>query len=385
MAEFKTPEFLENRSVDEIYQIMKSILPPDIDLSEGGHGWNMTRPTALVAAEICQFILPEVVKLIFPEWAYGEYLDGHAKARGITRRAATAATGEITITGAADSVIPEGSLFSTASINDEPSVDYRTMEAATIPGEGSVKVAIQCTQTGTIGNTAANTVILAAGKLTGVTSVTNEEEITGGTEIESDESLRERIDAYDKSQGDNFVGSVSDYKRWAESVAGVGEATIISAQDDTGTVTIILTDANGDPATEHLITEVYNHIMRPDDPGERLAPVNALLDVKAPETIEIGVSATVEVADDSTLEAVKTAFLENLAGYLPTAMAEEEIKLTRVASVLSGTEGVNDYKELKIGIKTDGSVAFGTANIPIAMTQLPTISGDDLALSEGDV
>lgn len=385
MADFTTPSFLKNRSVDDIYAIMKKIIPADLDLSEGGHGWNMTRPTALVAAEICEFILPEVVKLIFPEWSYGDFLDSHAKARGMTRRAATAATGELTITGAPNSNIPAGSMFSTASINDEPSVDYVTLEAVTIPPEGTVNVDIICTKTGIVGNTAENTVILVSSKITGITAVTNEEEITGGTEEESDDSLKARIDAYDKSQGDNFVGSVADYKRWAESVPGVGEAVVISAQDDTGTVTIILTDANGDPATGYLRNDVYNYIMRPDAPGERLAPVNALLEVVSPETMEIGITVTVELRDEYALETVKNAFLENLTAYLPIAMEEEEIKITRVASVLSGTEGINDYKDLKIGVKTDGSVVYGTSNIPINITQLPTIASEDLILSEGIV
>lgn len=385
MADFATPEFLKNKSVNDIYAQMRSIIPQDLDLSEGSHGWNMTRPTALVTAELCEFILPEVIKLIFPEWSYGSFLDSHAKVRGMKRRAATAATGEITITGAGKSLIPAGSLFSTASVNDQPSVEYLTLDEAMIPPEGSVKVKIQCAKTGIIGNTAENTIIIVGSKLTGITAVTNEIEITGGTEEESDDSLKQRIDDYDKSQGNNFVGSVADYKRWAESVDGVGKAIILSAQDDSGTVTIILTDANGDPATEHLREAVYHYIMRPDDPGERLAPVNAILDVQSPETLGIGVSVTVELIGDFQLEAVKAALLENLAAYLPTAMEEQEVKLTRVASVLSNTTGVNDYKDLKIGVKTDGSVVYDTTNIPIQITQLPTIDAEDLEIVTGTV
>lgn len=385
MADFNTPTFLLNHSVDEIHQTMREILPPDIDISEGGHGWNMTRPTALVAAEICEFILPEVVKLIFPEWSYGEFLDGHAKARGITRRAATAATGKITITGPANTVIPAGSLFSTASVNDNASVDYMTTEAATIPESGSVLVDVQCTQTGTVGNTGEGTIVLVSSKITGITAVTNEEAVTGGTEEESDDSVKGRIEDYDKSQGENFVGSVADYKRWATSVPGVGEVTVIPARDDTGMVTIILTDANGAPATENLRNMVYNHIMRPDDPGERLAPVNALLTVSAPSTMDIGIAATVELTEDATIESVKAAFLTNLALYLPTAMDEEEIKYTRVASVLSSTAGVNDYANLKIGIKSSDPTTYGTENIPIEITQLPTIESEDLVLTSGTV
>ena len=85
MAEFTTPSFLQNRSVEDWYDKIADILPADIDLSEGSHGFNVTIPIALVAAEICEFIMPEAVRLILPEWSYGEFLDGHAKLRTVYR------------------------------------------------------------------------------------------------------------------------------------------------------------------------------------------------------------------------------------------------------------------------------------------------------------
>lgn len=382
MAEFITPDFLKNSSVDDLHQVMKGVLPADLDMSEGNHAWNLTRPTAIIASELREFILPEVIKLAFPEWSYGQFLDGHAKARSITRRAATAASGEITITGEANLTIPAGSLFSTASVNDEPSVDYKTMAEVKIPESGSVIAAVECTQTGTVGNTTENTVVLVASKLTGITAVTNEEPITGGTEEEGDESLINRITEYDKSQGDNYVGSVADYKRWATSVPGVGEATIISAQDDSGLVTIILTDANGEAATEQLCNSVYNYIMRPDDHGERLAPVNALLSVVPPSTMAIIIKATVELDSDATVESVKAAFMQKLAAYLPLAMDEQEIKYTKIAAALSAAAGVNDFTDLQIGLKGE---AYGTANIPITTTQLPEVSEEDIEITAGTV
>lgn len=385
MSEFTTPSFLLNRSTNDNHAKMKAILPADLDMSEGGHAWNMTRPTALIAAEICQSILPEVIKLIFPQWSYGKFLDYHANDRGMKRRAATAAVGKLTITGAEGTVIPAGSLFSTASINGAAPVDYETLEEATIPATETVTVDVQCTQTGTIGNTGANTIVLVTSRLTSLKSVINNEPLTGGTAEENDEDLIQRIEAYDRSQGDNFVGSVADYKRWATSIDGVGSATIISAQDTSGLVTIVITDTNGDPATEKLCMTVYNYIMRPDNPEERLAPVNAFLKVVPPSTLNVSVLATVELSVDATIESVKQNFMDQLVLYLPVAMDEGEIKYTRVAAALAATEGANDFSGLQIGISTNGEASFGTANIPITNTQLPTISIEDLILTAGTV
>lgn len=385
MSEYVTPDFLKNRSTEDNFKKITEILPQDIDLSAGNHAWNMTRPTALGMAEMCEAILPRVLQLIIPSWSYGTYLDGHAKSRNMSRRPATAATGEITITGKAGLVIPTGSLFSTAAVNDDPSVDYATEVSATIPAEGSVTIPVTCTQTGIVGNTPENTIVLTSSRLTGITSVTNAAPITGGTEEETDEALRVRIDEADQSQNSSYTGCPADYKRWATSVAGVGEATVISAQDDSGLVQIILTDANGDPATTDLCEAVYNYIMRPDAPDKRQAPVGANLTVSPPDTITISVKATIELKDAATIEAVKTAYAASLAEYLPEAFSDGEIKYSRVWACLASTAGVNDFTALQIGIKDGASVTYGTSNISVSASQLPTISEDDLVLTAGTV
>lgn len=381
MAVFKTPAFLENHGPDELQGLGLKVMPDDIDMSSGGHPWNYTRSAALMAAEICEYIIPEAIRIFAPGYSYGTYLDDHARARAMSRRASTAANGTLTITGEANSVIPAGSTFSTSSINGEPSVDYLTTEEVKIPSSGTVSVHVECAQTGTIGNTAAATVIHVGSKISGITSVTNEAAITGGTEEESDESLIERIENYDRSLGSTYGGSPADYKHWAESVDGVGNASVIPAQDNSGLVTIVLTDANGDPATETLRNAVYDHIMAPNDQYARLAPTGAFLSVVAPTTVKLAVQATVELAGDATIESVKANFLKNLQVYLPEALAEKEIKYSRITRELSNASGVYDYADVKIGVNNDGSITYGTENIAVSQIQLPSVAESDLHLT----
>ncbi len=385
MAEFLIPSFLQNCSADEYHAMMKAALPVDLDVSEGSHAWNLTRPTALVAAEICEFILPEVIKLIFPEFSYGSFLDYHATTRGMSRRPATYASGYITVTGTPGAKIPSGSKFSTASVNDEPTVEYMTMEEATIPESGSVTVPVECVKAGLVGNTGPNTIIILTDRLYGIRSVTNADVITGGTETEDDETLIERIMEYDRTQGESFVGCVADYKRWATSVDGVGEATIIPPEDTSGLVTIVLTDTNGDPATDQLCEDVYDYIMRPDEPGARRAPVNALLSVIPPDTIAISIKAVIELKAEYTLESVQQSFVEKVAAYLPLAMDEGEIKYTQIARILASADGANDFRELQIGELTSGAVTYGVTNIPISNRELPRITVENLIFSTGTV
>lgn len=116
---------------------------------------------------------------------------------------------------------------------------------------------------------------------------------------------------------------------------------------------------------------------------ETLAPVNALLSVEPPSTMEICVKATVELDNDATLESVKEAFAAQLSLYLPVAMDEGEIKYTRVAAALAATDGANDFSDLQICLKADGT--YGTSNIKITTRELPTISTEDLILTSGTV
>lgn len=376
-TEFVVPKFLENRSIQEVHDEMLSSLPDDLDCSEGQHVYNFTRPTALEIAKVCQYILPEVIKLIFPQWSYGEYLTAHAETRGIVRKSATYAYSYLIITGDSGTYIPVGSIFSTKSISDVSAVKYETTEAVTIPDSGQIQVSIHCTETGTISNTKADTIIMNADNIKGIKNVTNPEDVTGGTDEEDEDSLRERIAEYDEAQGESFVGNDADYKRWAKSVDGVGEAIVVSAQDESGLITIILTDANGAPASDKLREDVYDYIMRPEDPLERLAPPNALLQVVAPDTLMISIAATIELADGYTIEAVQESFLRSVVLYLATAAEENEVKYTKIASILSATTGVSDFKELLIN--------GDTANIPIETNQLASVDQKHVFFVESTV
>ena len=379
MAEFTLPSFLKNHSAAENYEKMMSVVPADIDKSEGSHTWNMTYGTAYFGAYFAEFIIPEALKLIWPMYSENnaKAMEDHAQTRGIVRRSATKASGELKIIGSADTEIPAGTMFTTTSVDDEPAVEFVTTADAKIGADGYVIVDILAVNAGKIGNVAENTIILKANKITGISGCTNEKEITGGTEQETIESLQARINEYDAEQGMSFVGSPSDYKRWAMSVDGVGNAIPIEAQDDSGLVTIVLTDSNGDPASELLLTSVYDYIMRPDAPSERLAPMNANLSVIPPETIDLNIAVTIELKDDVSIVDVKTNLLAALKTYLAEAAEEHEIRWTKIGSVISKVTGVADYKDLLVN--------GGTANIAIKDTQVAVVEEENLSLTTGTV
>lgn len=313
-------------------------------------------------------VLNEIIQIFFPEWTYGEYLDMHARAAGLSRKSATAASGKLKVTGVEGTLIPKGFVFSTPATAVTSNVEYATLEDAVIPGdseERTVYIDIQCTENGHVGNVPANSVTLMASPIGGIADITNEDAITGGTDDETDEDLRQRIMEHDKSNESSFVGNDADYKRWAKEIDGVGSVAVVPEWEGagTGTVKLIIMDANGDPANEKTLKDVYNHIMSPENRDKRLAPIGAILTVVTADSVDLTITAQITLEDDADIDSVTAAFKVGLSAYFDEAKQEGCVRYTRVGSVLSGTAGVADYKELYIN-GTRNNVAIDVDDYP---------------------
>ena len=363
MADFTIPEFLQNVDVDTIHQAMLDQLPEDIDKTEGGFVWDLTRPTAVIASELLEFYAPEIIKLIFPQWSYGEYLDLLAPAYQVTRKAANAASVVLKLTGVGGTAIPSGTLFCTEEDADVPSIVFSTNDPVTIGSGGTVTVHATAVEAGTASNVDAGTIILMSEPIKGVETITNEAAATGGTEEEDDDSLRERMQQSAENSDTSYIGNMSDFKRWAESVDGMGTAIVMMDWNGPETVKIICTDANGVAANDSILAAVYDKIMSPDTPINRLAPPNTILTVEAPEFVDITYSFSVVLTGDFTTDTVKESFEAKLDEYYKTVSTDGAVRYTSVAAMLSETEGVQDFKDLLI----NGS----SSNIAVSMDQYP--------------
>lgn len=377
MAEFPIPSFIEEATTENIHQKILSYMPDDIDKSEGSFAWDIvSRPAARMFAYLMQYALIEGVKIAFPRYSYGEYLRELAKGSGLEIKSATHAIGKITVTGTAGVSVPVGSVFSTESKSDTESIDFETTEKAVIGENGTVDIAIQCTEAGINGNVSVGTIIMKSSDLPdGITAVTNAEPTKGGTDEEDDESIKERIESVEQSKSVSYVGSVSDYKRWAESVEGVGRAKVIPAQDNSGMVTIILTDANGDPASEVLCKAVYDYIIGvKEDQSDRMTNINGnLLTVKAPTTVVSGVGAVLYLDNTVSLSEIKNAFFKVFEEYLITANSTGKVKLSEVCSLLLAMDGVEDYAAVRLN-GLDKNVTIGEDEIAVTSLEYITFS-----------
>lgn len=361
--EFVLPDFLQGNDPEEIQERMMNNLPAGIDNMPGGFPYDFTMPTALEKSELIQFHLVRTIMLMFPEWAWGQYLDLHGKQVGMHRKEAGRASGSVTIEGAAGTIIPNGFLVCTTATDSLPSIEFSTDEEYVIPESGIVEIQVTAVQPGIQSNVNANSVILMSQPVKGVSKIYNTDNITGGTEVEGDEDLRQRINEINRSREISFVGNDSDYIRWAKEVTGVGNVIIVPEWDGPGTVKVVLTDINGQPANESIRDAVYAHIVSPLNRLQRLAPIGATVTVAAPELKTIYYSVKVVLEPGYELEGVKETFLKNLQKFYEISKEEHMIRYNHAVSFLVHTEGILDFSDLKIN--------GGTTNIPLATYEYP--------------
>ena len=227
--------------------------------------------------------------------------------------------------------------------------------------------------------------------------------MTGGTEAESDDSLRQRIDDYYAGRQASFVGSKADYQRWAKEVPGVGFAhclpnyfkqwqslfTVTDSEGNpikgtlqlvagdapnelkivaeegttlTGTlnytgknsVKIVIADATGTPANQEILDAVELHIFGTGHEDlARLAPIGVTKwEVAAPTLVEVNYSLHAKIAADSSVESVRILIADALQDFYKTLADTDNnflpLKFVEVSAVLTTVEGLEDFKHLRI-------------------------------------
>jgi uncharacterized phage protein gp47/JayE len=350
IPEFIAPEFVSDSNPEDIQERMMNNLPADIDDMPGGFPYDMTMPTALEKSELIQFHLVRTLMLMFPMWSWGEWLDLHGKQCGVERREANKASGYVTFEGITGTRVSAGFFVCTPATEAGPSIEFTLDDEIIIPESGTVTVSVTAAEGGIGSNTKAETVTLMSKPIEGITRLYNEDDITGGTDEESNESYRERIMEKYESEGASFIGNDSDYKRWAKEVAGIGDCIVVPTWDGPGTVKLVLVDSNGRPANDQLVQAVYYHIISPNDREQRLMPTgSAELTVVAADTKLISYSCVNLVFDSSTnMEQITDDFKSEVMKYYVKAKEENIVKFNKVHAILTNLPGVLDFEEFKI-------------------------------------
>lgn len=380
--EFELPDFLQNCDVDAIHGKMLAELPDDIDKIQGGFVWDFTRPTATVVSELLEYYIPETLKLIFPQWSNGEYLDCLARTANLQRKAAEYAKVSLVINGEAGIVIPDGTVFVTPATDETESIEFETEEKCILDEGGTGTITARAIVAGSESNVNANTVTLMAIPIDGITSITNPAAGIGGVDEETDDAFRERIIAADAILDVSFVGNNADYKRWAEEVSGVGTAIVIPEWNGPGTVKIVCVDANGEAANLSVLNAVHNHIMSPQDPEKRLAPIGAILTVTAPDAVSVAYKFAVSLEEGYETGMIENVFRTAMVDEYKNAKESGSLKYSHVYSIITRIAGVSDLKELTMNGKRENIKLSKGQYVQTESVNIYT--GDSIQEVEGD-
>ncbi|WP_282339380.1 baseplate J/gp47 family protein [Pseudomonas sp. PS02288] len=300
---------------------------PDADITSDSDNFARSAAVAAVVEGIYQK-LAWLYRQIFPDLSDDEELLHHAAIRGLTQKAATAATGIASITGTAGSTLLSGAQFRHVA-----SGELLTSTAdATLGVNGSAAVALVSQSKGLALNALDGAVLLTSPPLGIDASATLSAALTGGTDAETMASLLGRL--LDIIRNPPAGGAKYDYRRWALEVDGVATATILPKRRGPNTVDVVITASDGAPSAE-VIAACAAHI-------DEVCPVTAEVFVYAPLLTVVDVVAQVELADGYLLPDVQSAAEAAWAQSVGALLPGDVLKRSRIETIIANLAGVVD-------------------------------------------
>lgn len=279
-----------NKTYANILAAQLKRVPDTIDKREGSMIQTALGPESWYL-EGLYLDLDSVQKNAYAETAGGAWLNMLVAERGLERKAATRAVKK----GFFNIQVPIGSRFS--ALTGSGYLTYKVLEFIdhTDAGYG---YKMECETAGEIGNNYSGQLV-AVDYVTGLTSAQLTELLSGGTEEETDASLRERYFAtFDVA---TFGGNIASYRNAILAIEGVGAVQIYPTWQGGGTVLCSILDGNYKPAGSTIIDRVQNEICPPEDNrtepspnGYGLAPIGAAVTIGTGEELRLDFTLTVQ-------------------------------------------------------------------------------------------
>lgn len=287
----------------------------------------------------------EMYKAAFAETASGDYLTLIAEDHGVIRKEATAAVGNVVVKG--NGTIPIGTLFQT-----ETGISFAA--TATIAVKNEATIPVKCTEAGVLGNVSAGTVAVIPISIPGITAVTNPDPMADGFDRENDDDLYERFHFHVTQP--TTSGNVNHYIEWASSIPGVGHVKVLPIWKGPGTVKVLVTDANGEPASPTLLNTVKAYI-------ESVRPIGAEVTVVTPALFDLTIKLTV-TSGSGDADYIKSMLNKY---FVSRNFTGTTISYAKVGNMIltDAKTGVDDYSGLLIN--------DATGNISVTDDQIPHV------------
>lgn len=244
------------------------------------------------------------------KYTYGDHLDHIAARAGIAREQAKPARALVrfTLSDIRENVvyIPQGTMVTNGS-------EYFETEshAAIQPGSAYSDVECVCTVDGTEGNDlAAGELKVLVNPIPYIASVSNTEKTAGGTDIEDDDSLKERI--YYSASRYSVAGPEGAYEYWVRTFnADILDIRVTSENPVEVVIEFIMAD--GELPTSGIITGLQNYLQ-----NQQIRPLTDKVTVKAPDTVDYKINVTyyINSSDLSKEQTIKANVEEAVNQYV---------------------------------------------------------------------
>lgn len=236
---------LDIRDFDQMVDdTCERIVDADVGIDNIGIGSVTRTLIEAITAEldIANFMAEEIYESKNVDTAEGEDLDNVVSILGVTRMSATPCFGTVSfkVTEISDSNIPieKGQIISTEQSADGTVYEFETIEdAVLVAGQLSVNVSVRSVTEGYVYIPSRCLTIMNT-PIIGIESVENSEPIIGGSEAESDESLRTRSkDALTKLG----KGTSISIEETLKEIDGVIDAMVLDMNQGVGTSDAVVT------------------------------------------------------------------------------------------------------------------------------------------------
>lgn len=345
-----TSKGFNRRTFDEILagyrSISREIFGEDVDLSN-------TSPLGLFLQVIAweQMKVEERAEVSYRNisilTAEGVALDNLLNNLGEERKKGSKAVGTVVFEGTFTE-LKKGALVST-----EEGLTFKTLQEATPDTE----TPIEAIEIGDKYNVLSGDINTPITLIEGLEGVKNAKATSGGSDIETDNDFRFRV-LY-KLREPLTGSNLNQYEVWAREVEGVGSVKALATTPREGFVTVIITDKQGEEASEDLISRTKKFI-------DTVRDVNAGVIVASAKIKNVMISADVIIAKGVSIDEVKEEADRKIKQYFnKSALELDYVSYAQIQRMILEIDGVLDIKELFLNGAKD--------NLELENTEVPNL------------
>lgn len=245
------------------------------------------------------------------KYSYGDFLDHLAANRGVARQQAAAATTTLRFTLSEAKAYAVGIPAGTRATNGN-GVYFQTKEYGEVPaGSTAVDIEAECTEQGITGNDLVpGQIDVLVDPVAYVASVSNVDTSTGGTNLETDASLAERV--YLAPSSYSVAGPDDAYAFWAKTYnTSIGSVKPTSPEPCQVDVYILMAD--GSLPESGIINGLQAYLS-----SKNIRPLTDLVTVKAPTAKAFSVDFTYYInrSNSASATAIQAAVQDAVAKYI---------------------------------------------------------------------